>query len=261
MQKNNNILVLAKQHNFLFEQLVIRDFKKKYKGTALGILWSVLAPLLQLIVMALVFSRFFGQRTPHYIIYLFSGNLLFSFFKESTTGGMVSLVANAAIITKISVPKYIFLLSKNVSSLINFSITLIIYFVFVFVEGVPITSAFFMIFYPIICLGVFNIGIGMVLSALFVFFKDIQYLYEIFTMLLLYVSAIFYTIDVFPPNIQSLFYINPIYVYIDYVRTIILNGSIPSVTSHLLCVGYALIALTIGYIVYKRNNYKFIYYM
>ena len=126
----------VRKYRFLFEELVKRDFKKKYKRTVLGMAWSILSPLLTLLVMALVFGNFFGRSTEHYIIYLFSGNLLFSYFNDATTGGMRSLMGNAAIFTKVDVPKYMFLLSRNVQSLINFALTLAVYFIFVAIEGI-----------------------------------------------------------------------------------------------------------------------------
>ena len=230
------------KHRFLFEELVKRDFKKKYKRTVLGMFWSILSPLLQLLVMSVVFVKFFGRSTPHYTIYLFAGNLTYSFFKESTTGGMNSLMMNANIITKINVPKYLFLLSKNVSSLINFGLTLIIFFLFVAIDGIPFTPKFFMLLFPILCLIVFNIGVGFILSAMFVIFKDIQYLYDIFTLLLL-------------------FYVNPMFTYISYIRSIVLHNTIPPLWHHGLCLLYALLAISIGALIYKRNNYKFLYYM
>ncbi len=96
------------KNRFLLEELIKRDFKKKYKRTMLGILWSLLSPLLQLIVMSLVFTRFFGRDTPHFVVYLFSGNLLFSYFREATDQGMTALESNAAIFSKVNVPKYLF---------------------------------------------------------------------------------------------------------------------------------------------------------
>lgn len=256
-----NLFAKLKKNQFLFEELVKRDFKKKYKRTFLGMLWSILSPLLQLIVMAVVFTKFFGRNTEHYIIYLFSGNLIFSFFKESTTGGMHSLMSNANIIKKINLPKYMFLLSKEVSSCINFSLTLVIYFIFVAIDGIPFSFKFIMLVYPVACLLVFNIGVGFILSALFVIFKDTQYLYDIFTQLLMYLSAIFYTVNIYPEKIQKLFYCNPIYVYITYFRRIVIDGVIPSVGMHILCFGYALSVLVIGALIYKKYNYKFMYYM
>ena len=118
------------KHLFLFEELVKRDFKQKYKGTVIGMAWSVLSPLLNLLVLRLVFTQFFGRNTPHYTTYLFAGNLIFSFFSESTKGGMSSVLSNASIFSKINVPKYLFLLSKNVSTLINFGLTLCVFFLF-----------------------------------------------------------------------------------------------------------------------------------
>ena len=261
----SNFIVLKfqkiKKYQFLFEELVKRDFKKKYKRTVLGMFWSVLNPLLQLLVMALVFTQFFGRNMEHYIIYLFSGNLFYSFFKESTTGGMHSLMQNAGIIKKINLPKYIFLLSKQVSSLINFGLTLIIYFLFILIDGVPLTWRLVLILYPILFILVFNVGIGLILSALFVLFKDIQYLYDVFTLLLMYLSAIFYTIDGFSQTVQRFFYLNPVYSYISYVRKIVLYQTVPSLGHHLLCAFYAIAALLIGCLIYKRLNYKFLYYM
>lgn len=256
-----NIILRLKKNQFLFEELVKRDFKQKYKRTALGMAWSILSPLITLLVLNIIFSNFFGQRIPHYTIYLFCGNLLFSYFSESTNGGMNSLMANAGIFSKVNVPKYIFLLSKNVSSLINFGLTLIIFFAFVFAEGLPFTVKFLCLLYPIGCLIIFNIGMGLILSALFVFFRDIGYLYSILTMLMMYASAIFYSVDILPAPYQPLFLGNPIYVYIKYFREIVIDSQIPSLEYHVLCAFYALLALGIGGFIYKKYNHKFLYYI
>ena len=249
-----NILQKVRKHQFLFQQLVHRDFTKKYKRTVLGVAWSVLSPLLTLLVMNVIFGTLLGSDIEHYTIYLFSGQLVFSFFNESTNEGMTSLLNNADIFTKVNVPKYMFLLSKNISSLINFGITLCIYFLFVLINGIPITWKFILLLYPIVCLVMFNVGVGLILSAAYVFFRDIQYLYGIFTMLLMYMSAIFYSIDTFPQIGRNLFLVNPVYVYIRYFRKIVIENTIPSVWFHLIAIGYALIALLVGFFIYKKKN-------
>ena len=249
------------ENRFLFSELVKRDFKKKYKRTYLGMLWSVLSPLLSLLVMRIVFTQFFGRGMEHYTIYLFCGNIVFSFFSESTGSGMASLMDNAAIFSKINVPKYLFLFSKNVSSLINFSLTFVVFLLFCAIDGVTFTPFFLLLVYPIFFLIIFNMGVGLILSALFVFFRDIQYLWSVFTMLLMYVSAIFYTVENYEPFTQKLFYLNPIYVYIKYFRIAVLEGRAPSLEHHLLAAGYALAALLIGGVIYKRKNHKFLYYV
>lgn len=255
------ILYQWKKYSFLFEELVSRDFKQKYKRTVLGMVWSVLSPLLTLLVMSLVFTHFFGRNTPHYTIYMFCGNLVYSYFKESTNQGMRSLMDNSGIFTKVNIPKYLFLLSRNVSSLINFGLTLIVFFFFCLLDNIVFHWNFFMLLYPIVCLLIFNIGIGLILSALFVFFRDTTYLYDIFTLMIMYFSAIFYTIDSFPQNIQRLFLCNPIYVYAHYFRVIVIDGNVPSLNFHLLCAFYALVAAIIGGLVYKKNNQRFLYYV
>ena len=175
------MLERLKCYRFLFEELVKRDFKKRYNRTVLGIVWSVLSPLLMLSVMAVIFGNFFGRSIEHYVIYLFSGQIIFNYFTEATNEGMLALVSNSSIFTKINVPKYLFLFSKNVSAIINFLIILFIYFSFVLLEGISLTWEFVLLIYPIVCLIIINVGIGLILSALYIFFRDIQYLYRIFT--------------------------------------------------------------------------------
>ncbi len=257
----HNSIQTLKKHQFLFEELVKRDFKQKYKRTILGMGWSVLSPLLTLLVLKFVFGFYFGRNIAHYTIYLFCGNLLYSYYREATYGSMNSLVSNANIFTKINVPKYLFLLSKNVSTLINFLLTLVIFFIFVIVDGIAIQWRFLMLLFPIACLVAFNIGFGLIISALFVFFRDINYLYNIFTMLLMYMSAIFYEITIVPEKYRMLFYLNPVYCYIEYFRKIVLESKIPSLEYHCLCAFYAVAFIVIGGWMYKKYNRKFLYYL
>lgn len=249
------------KYRFLFEELVKRDFKKKYKRTVLGMLWSVLAPLLQLLVMKIVFTQFFGRNMEHYTTYLFCGTLVFAYFNESTSQGMSSLMSNSSIFTKVNVPKYLFLFSKNIQTLINFGVTLLVFFFLCILDGVTFTWLFLLLVYPICCLVLFNIGVGLILSALFVFFRDIQYLWTIFTQLLMYMSAIFYTIDQYSETVQYLFLLNPIYLFIRYFRKIVIDSTVPSVGFHLLMMLYTVAALGIGCLIYKKNNTKFLYYV
>lgn len=250
-----------KKHQFLFEELVKRDFKKKYKRTALGMAWSVLSPLLTLLVMRLVFTQFFGHHVAHYTTYLFCGNLVFSYFNESTSQGMTSLMGNAAIFSKVNVPKYLFLFSKNIQTLINFGLTLCVFFVFCALDGITFTWKFVCLLYPVGCLVLFNIGVGLILSALFVFFRDIQYLWGVFTQLLMYMSAIFYTIDNYSPMVRNLFLLNPVYLFIRYFRKIVIEATIPTVWFHLLMLADVAIVLGIGCWVYKKYNHEFLYYV
>lgn len=255
------MLQKMQRYQFLFEELVKRDFKKKYKRTVLGMAWSILSPLMMLIVMKLVFTQFFGRNMEHYTIYLFCGNLIFSYFNESTSQGMTSLMGNASIFTKVNVPKYLFLFSKNIQTLINFGLTLCVFFMFCVLDNIAFTWKLVFLLYPIGCLVLFNIGVGLILSALFVFFRDIQYLWSVFTQLLMYMSAIFYTIDEYPPLVQNLFLLNPVYLFIRYFRKIVIETTVPTVWFHLLMAADALIVLGVGCWMYKKYNTRFLYYV
>ena len=260
----NKIMDIYNRHRFLFAELVKRDFKKKYKRTYLGILWSLLSPLLTLLVMSIVFSSFFGTDIPHYTIYLFCGNIVWSFFSDATNGGMASLMDNAAIFSKINVPKYLFLLSRNLSSLINFGMTFVVFLIFCLLDGIAITPMFLMLIVPVALLILFNVGVGLILSAMFVFFRDVQYLWGVFLTLLMYLSAIFYdptTMTILGFNGGKLLMFNPIYTYIRYFREIVLYGNIPGLEHHVLAIGFALGALLIGGLIYKKMNHKFLYYI
>ena len=255
------MLKKIKQYQFLFEELVKRDFTKKYKRTILGMAWSIISPLMNLLIMWLVFGKMLGSNVDHYVIYLFSGQLVFSFFSDATNLGMTSLVGNAGIFTKVNVPKYLFLFSQNVSALINFGLTLLVYFVFVAMEGLPFTWKFVMLLYAILCLVIFNLGMGLILSALYVFFRDMQYLWGIATQLIMWLSAIFYSIDSFGESARNLFLLNPMYLFIRYFRKIVIEATIPTPQFHLLMLADALLAFGIGAWMYKKYNTEFLYYV
>ncbi|MDO4416170.1 MAG: ABC transporter permease [Erysipelotrichaceae bacterium] len=259
--KLKDSLTNLKRHSFLFEQLVKRDFEHKYKRTALGALWSVLSPLLTLLVMKVVFTQFFGRNTPHYTIYLFAGNIIFSYYREATTNGMQSLMQNANVIDKINLPKYLFVFSRNVQAFFNFLLTVLVFFVFCIFDHIEFGFHMLMLIYPIICLLILNVGIGLFLSAIYIFFRDMTYLYQVFLTLLNYLSAVFYTIDGYSPTIQKLFLLNPVYVSIKYFRTVVIDGVIPSFQYHLLMLGYSLFFMALGSYMYKKYNHQFIYYL
>ncbi len=250
-----------RERSFLLSELVKRDFKKKYKRSYLGALWSLISPLLSLLVMRLVFTHLFGRGIEHYTTYLFCGNLIFAYFNESSTQGMSSILSNAGIFSKVSVPKLLFLLAKNLQTFINFLLTLSVFFLFCAIDGITFGWHFFLLIYPILLLAVFNIGVGAVLASMYVFFRDVQYLWTVFLQLLMYVSAIFYSIDGYPEWARSLFNLNPVYLFISYFRKVVIGGQVPEMWHHLLMLGFALSAAGVGAIVYRKSERKFLYYV
>ena len=257
----NRIFKRLKRHQFLFEELVKRDFKKKYKGTMLGIGWSLLSPLLTLLVMKVVFTQFFGRNAPHYTTYLFAGILVFGFFSESTKGGMTALTGNAGIFTKVNVPKYLFLMSKNVQTLLNFALTFAVFFLFCVIDRIEFSWNFLILAYPIATLTLLNLGLGLILSAMYMFYRDVSYLWSVATRLIMYGSAVFYKIDKFSPDMKAVFRCNPVYDHIAFIREIVINNTVPDAWEFGLLAIFALSALTVGGFLYKRFNTEFLYYV
>lgn len=247
------------ENMFLFSELVKRDFKKKYKGTILGVLWSLLYPLLDLLILILIFTKLLGRDTPHYPIYVFCGVIILAYFREATRESLYALRANRNIITKVKMPNILLILSKNVSALFNFLLTLCVFILICIIDGVSFKLMFLLLVFPILCITMFNIGVGLILSICYVFFKDGAYLYDLLLVIINYVSAVFYSISSFSINAQKLFLCNPLYCYIEYFREIVIYNKIPSLGLHLLCFIYGVIFLGIGILVYKKNRKKIFY--
>ena len=248
-------------YRFLFEELVKRDFKKKYKRTSLGMAWSMLMPLCTLGVMYVVFSHIFGRNVPHFAIYLFCGNVLYSWFSESTKLGMQSLVSNVAIFSKVPVPKVLFLLARNAQTLINFSLTLVVFFGFCLLSDVSVTWKYLLLVYPVFTLLMLNVGVGLALASFYFFFRDLDYIWSVFLQLLMYASAIFYSVKMLPEKMQALFAWNPIYAHIAYFRSIAIDGAIPGLTAHLVLLAWGVGAVAVGYLVYRHSDERFMYYV
>jgi len=258
-----NIVINLKKYSFLLQQLVSRDFKVKYKRSVLGIIWSLLYPLLTMAVMAVVFSNVFKFSTPgvSYLAYLLSGLVMFNYFNEASNLSMSSVIANFPLINKIYIPKYIFPLSKCLFVGINFLLTLIPLYVVLVATGTGVNI--FHVFLPFgyICLFMFTLGLGLILSAVTVFLRDMLYIYGIVIMLWTYLTPIMYDINVISPAIQPFFKLNPMYHYINFVREIMLYGRIPQPFTWGICFASSVAILIIGMIVFKKTQDKFIYYV
>lgn len=256
-----NTLKNMKQFKYLLSQLVGRDFKVKYKRSVLGVLWSVLNPLLMMTVMNFVFSHLFRFQIPNYIVYLMTGLVFFNFFAEATNLAMSSIVGNFSLITKVYVPKYIFPLSKVILSLINFGFSLIALYFIIFISGLRLNFIHLLLPLDFIYIFLFALGVSLFLSALSVFFRDMFYIYGIVLMTWTYLTPIMYPASIIPEKYLIFFKLNPLYQYIEYARTIILSAQVPSLNQNLICLGMSLITLAFGAWFFRRRQYDFIYYI
>lgn len=250
-----------KDYRFLLSRLVKRDFIQKYKKTALGIIWSVMNPLCELMILMLVFKNIFGRDTPYYTTYVIIGILTYNYYSNATTQGMESLLHNSGIINKIKLPTWLFPLSKNISATMNFLITCVVMVLFILLDHITITWKILLLVYPYVLMFFFNLGVSLILSSIYVFFKDTSYLFHIFNRLLYYCCAIFWTVEHFPEKGQALLKFNPIYDFIFYTRTIIIDGQIPGLDIHLIMLAYTVAAVISGMIVFHFNKKKFIFYI
>ncbi len=249
------------RYNFLISQLVIRDFKSKYKRSILGVFWSFLNPLLTMTVQFLVFSTFFRADTQNYPVYLLSGVVCFSFFNECTSMCLSSISGNARLITKVYIPKYIFPLARTISSSINLVISLVPLFLAALVLNVAIRPQAILFFYFLICLVIFSLGIGLFLSALMVFFRDIQFLWSVLTQIWMYATPIFYPAEIIPEEYKFIVRLNPLYHFIGNARTCLINGVSPEPRTYIFCLAFALISLFIGAYTFKKTQDRFALYL
>lgn len=257
------IIINFNKYKYLLTQLISRDFKVKYKRSALGVLWSILYPLLTMSVLALVFSNIFKASIPgvSYLVYLLSGLVIFNFFSEATNLAMSSVVANFSLINKVYIPKYIFPLSKILFVGINFLLTLIPLYIMILITGTKITILHLLLPFMFVLFLIFVIGFGLILSTIAVFIRDMFYIYGIIITLWMYLTPVMYDISMIPEKFQFFIKLNPLYHYINFARQIILYNKIPGINNWIACFLYGVVFLFLGLFVFKKNQDKFIYYV
>ena len=246
----------------LLRELVVRDLKIKYRRSFLGYLWSLLNPLMMMTIMTIIFSYMFRFDIPNYPLYLICGQTMWSFFAESTNFAMHSVLGNGALIRKVYIPKYIFPISRVLSSFVTMSFSLIAIFIVLVFTGVTITWKIILIPIPLLLQLVFCMGVGMALSSMAVYFRDILHLYNVLVMAWMYATPIFYPMDLLPETLQWIVKrFNPMYFYVAQFRDLIYYGRLPGwgiITAG--CVT-ALAMLGIGALCFNRSKDKFILYI
>lgn len=255
------ICTVCTKYGFLIHKLVSRDFKTKYKRSVLGMAWSFLNPLLTMAVQYIVFSTLFKSDIPNYPVYLLSGIVFFNFFNEAVTMCMTSITSNASLIKKVYIPKYIFPISKIISSLINFGLAIIPLFLVMLLTGIEFKFSLILLVFDILCLLAFILGMGLLLTTAMTFFQDTQFLWGIITMMWTYLTPMFYPESIIPARFLTLYHMNPMYQYITFARICIIDGISPEPMSYLWCVISSSIILILGIIVFKKNQDKFIMYL
>ncbi|WP_376975714.1 ABC transporter permease [Arcanobacterium hippocoleae] len=260
--------IALKKDIYILQQLVSKDFKIKYRRSLLGIVWSVLNPLLMMIVMAIVFSTMFAvARTgsiPNYPLYLILGIVTFQFMSESTSGALTSIVGASSLLKKVRIHRWVFPVQKILFGLVNLSFSLIaVALVMLWFQIIP---TWHIVWLPVclLLLSIFNAGVGLALAAGDVFFRDIQHLWGVFITAWTYATPLFWSFDMIQgmsPTLQLIMKANPMYSFVMFMRDIFLYQQSPSAAVLLACTGWAAAAIVFGMITFKLSEHKFILYI
>jgi ABC-2 type transport system permease protein len=261
----------AKRNWFVLSSLVSRDFKLKYRRSFLGVVWSFLNPLFMMIIVSIVFSRVFKFEIPNFTLYLILGQTLFSLMSDSTGASTTAILDAAPLLKKIRVEKMLFPLQKMLFCLINYAISLVaVILVMFYCQMFPTWN---IVFLPLLLLYVmiFCCGLGLLLSALTVFFRDIIHLWTVVIIAWTYATPIFYPVTALPEWVQTAMQFNPMYQFITYMRSIMMWGTrvssdpeiltlygTPTLEMNLICLGMSVLTLAIGILVFRKTERKFV---
>lgn len=247
---------------FVLESLVSRDFKLKYRRSSLGIAWSVLNPLLMMVVLAAVFYYVFRFDIPNFPLYLILGQILFAFMSSATTGAMGSILGAEALIKKIRIEKMVFPIEKVLFELLNFAISLIaVALVMIYYQVAPSIYTIVLLPLLLVYMVLFSAGLGLLLSALVVFFRDVIHLWSVVITAWTYATPIFYPYDMLADWMQAIMQWNPMFHYITYFRDFMMWNTVPGLEENLICLAMALVTFLIGFLVFKKTEKKFILYV
>ena len=242
---------------FLLEEIVKKNFAAKYKGSVIGIFWSVLKPLLTMIVLTIIFSTAFGRRIENFPVYYLSGKILFDFFTSGASTSMFSIKNNENIIKKTAAPRYIYVLGGIISELLNFFITLIILVLVMIATGAPFHfNTIPLAIIPFFSLLLMVTGVSFFLSIINVYYNDVAHLWGVVTVILMYASAIFYPMDIIPFKYRRFMMLNPMYWIIDQFRNFAIFGNIPNLLSIVNSLLISTIILVFGIIIFKKYQKK-----
>jgi ABC-2 type transport system permease protein len=253
---------------FILQQLVTKDFKLKYRRSVLGVLWSVLNPLLMMAVLTVVFSNMFRFDIAYYPFYLILGMTLFTLMNDATTTAMTSIIDSAGLLKKVRVAKAVFPVEKVLFSLVNYVFAFVAVLVVMLVLRVPLSPTMFAWPLLVLYVVVFCVGLGLILSSLAVFFRDVIHLWSVVTMAWNYLTPIFWP-EEYLTSLQgglgtlllTIEQFNPMYYYVSYLRQIMMYQTMPDLGFNLICIAFALVTLAVGVLVFRKTQSKFILYI
>jgi ABC-type polysaccharide/polyol phosphate export permease len=244
----------------LIWELALKELKIRYKRSFLGFLWALLNPLLQMIVLAVVFSKVMRLPIPNFAVFLISVLIPWTFFSQSLLYAADSIVGNSDLIKKVRVPKVVFPIAALTSNMINFLLSMIPLALIVLAMGIPLYATWLFLPIPLLALTLLTLGASFFFAALNVFYRDVSHILTILLQLWFYVTPIIYPIEIFG-KYQWLFKLNPLIFSLNGFRMGVYKGQLPSAQSVLASFACGLVALVIGYAIFRKNQDEFVYYV
>lgn len=251
----NTYIENFKKFRPLLSELITRDIKNKYRKSILGVFWTILNPLFMMIVLSVVFSNLFKFDIEYFPVYLLSGQLIFNFFSESTTNAMGAIIANGPLIKKIYVPKYVFVLSRIFSSSINLLASFTALIFVMLAMRVELHYTILLVPIPLFFVIGFSLGVGLLLAALTVKFRDIMHLYSVFVTALMYLTPVIYPMSILPEWLEKVVLLNPLTNILIMFRDVMMNNTLPSILSMVIAFAEVIVVMVLGlYVFYKRQD-------
>ena len=250
-----------KRYSYLLMHLVQRDIIVKYRRSVLGMLWSVLNPLLMMMVITAVFQRLFRFQVENFPMYYLTGSLMFGFVSEATSGAMVSIINSAALLRKVYIPKYIFVLEKCIFSFVNMLFSFVAVLIMLVVLGMQVHWTIILCFIPMLYAFLFSLGLGLILATMEVFLRDTAHIYSVFITLWMYLTPVIYPADILPQAVRAVVELNPLYYYVEYFRSLVMYGIVPGWNENAICIVFSLLLLGLGLFAFKKKQDSFIQYL
>lgn len=245
----------------VLQELVKRDIKVRYKRSILGIFWTMLNPLLMMLITTLVFSNLFRGSIQNFPIYVLSGYLVWTFFSQSTIAASSSILDSAGLTRKVYVPAALFPLASVVSALVNLALSLVPLVLLMLVTGGTFSWALLVLPISALVLCLFCLGVGLILASSAVFFRDAIYTYQVLLVAWMYLTPLFYPEQIIPDRFRIFVYINPLYHLVQLFRSPVYSGAFPDPINIVAAVGFALAVASAGWWFFEATRKRFVAYL
>ena len=247
------------KYRHLVMQLIVRNIKTRYKRSVLGVAWTMISPLMMMVVLSVVFSSMFNARIEHYAVFLLTALTLWGFFSQTSSGIMTELTWGGSLISKIYIPPSVFAISALGTGLVNVVLALVPLVLIMLVMGVPITPAMLFLPIPLLFACMFALGLGLILSRMAIFFADVAEMYQILLMVWFYATPIIYPLDAISPERQFLLKLNPMYYLVEVFREPVHDGRLPSLEMTLIAAAISTVTLVVGWWYFTQKVDEFAY--